>query len=90
MESYNAKYIDSNTTTLVKTGSGVLHCITINAAAAGSVTVYDGISAAAPASVLAIIKASAAEGPYIYDIAFDKGLTIVTAHADSDLTVSYK
>jgi len=90
MESYNSNYIDSAATTLVKTGPGVLHLISVNTTAAGSVTVYDGVSAAAPASVLAIIKASAAEGPYIYDIAFDKGLTIVTAHADSDLTVSYK
>ena len=81
------------TTTLVKTGEGVLHAITINkATATGVITVYDGISAAL-GTLIATITLPATllrtQDVLTYDVVFRKGLTIVTSTAASDITVSY-
>ncbi len=83
---YNGNYIATATTTLVKTGAGVLHSITVTETAAGAITVYD--NTAASGTIKAAFKASIVEGTYIFDIAFATGLTVVTAGA-SKLTVSY-
>jgi len=84
---YNHKNISSATTTVVKSGAGLLHCITINTTAAGTITVYDNTSAAG--TKIATIAASPVIGSnFIFDVAFTTGLTVVTAAA-SDLTVSY-
>lgn len=82
----NGTYISSATTTVVKSGAGMLHSIVVTETAAGAITVYD--NTAASGTVKAVLKASIAEGAYVFDIAFATGLTIVTAAA-SKLTVSY-
>jgi hypothetical protein len=82
----NGKYISSATTTLVKTGAGMLHSITVTETAAGAITIYDGTSGSG--TVLAVLKASIAEGTYTFDIAFIAGLTIVTA-GTSKITVAW-
>jgi hypothetical protein len=79
-------YISTATTTTVKSGAGMLHAITLTETAAGTITVYD--NTAGSGTVKAALKASIAEGTYIFDITFATGLTIVTAGA-SKLTVSY-
>lgn len=78
--------IATNTTTAVKSGQGMLHTIVINTTAAGAITIYD--NTAASGTKIGTLKASVAEGTYIYDVAFTTGLTIVTAAA-SDITVSW-
>lgn len=84
---YNYNNIASATTTVVKSGGGLLHSITVNTTAAGAITVYDNTSAAS--TKIATIAASPVIGStFIYDVAFKTGLTIVTAAA-SDITVSY-
>lgn len=78
------KNINSATTTTVATASqGVLHSIVVNTTAAGAVTVSD------QSGTIAILKASVAEGTYLYDVAFVGFLKVVTAAA-SDLTIAYK
>jgi hypothetical protein len=85
---YNYNNITTATTTVVKTGVGVLHSITINTTTAFAITVYDNTSAAG--TKIATIAASPVIGStFIYDVAFKTGLTIVTAGA-SDITVSYQ
>lgn len=79
--------ISTATTTVVKSGQGVLKSITVNTTAAGAVTVYD--NTAASGTKIATLKASVAENDYEYEVAFSTGLTIVTAAA-SDITVSYR
>lgn len=87
MESlFRSAYISSATTTTVKSGNGRLHTITLGETAAGTITIYD--NTAGSGTVLAVLKASIAEQTFTFDIAFDTGLTIVTAGA-SKLTVSY-
>ena len=78
------------TTTAVKTTSGMLHTITFNKPiATGVVTIYD--SLAASGTVIATITVPASPMPVTltYDLAFTIGLTIVTATAAQDITVTY-
>ncbi len=81
------------TTTAVKAGAGTLHSIVINkTAATGVITIYDNTSATGtligtitmPAAVLA------SQIVLTYDVSFTTGLTIVTATAAQDITVTYR
>ena len=85
-EEYKYAYISTQTGTLVATGRGKLHSIVVNATSGGSIVVQDAITAVAP--TIATLKASIAEGTYIYDIVFTKGL-YVTTNGASDLTLTY-
>lgn len=81
--------ITSNTTTLVKSGAGVLRSIIINTAGSSSnvATLYD--NTAGSGTKIATIDTTA-RGVLTYDIAFSTGLTIVTATGSAaDITVSY-
>lgn len=78
------------TTTAVKTGAGILHTITFNKPVATAVvTVYD--NTAASGTVLATITIPASPMPVTltYDAVFATGLTITTATAAQDITVTY-
>jgi hypothetical protein len=81
------------TTTVVKTGIGDFNGITINKATANAViTIYDGTDA--NGTVIGTITMPAtllANQDFLpYNVSFRKGLTIVTATAAQDLTVSYR
>lgn len=80
----NPTYISTATTTTIKTGRGNLTRIVITETAAGSITVYD--NTAASGTIVAVFKASIAEGCYDIGARFQTGLTVVTAGA-SKLTV---
>jgi len=86
-ERFSYSNITSATTTTVKSGSGFLHCITINTTAAGTITIYD--NTAGSGTKIGTLKASVAENTYYFDATFGTGLTIVTAAA-SDITVSWR
>lgn len=78
------------TTTVVKTGQGILHTITFNKPVATCVaTIYD--NTAASGTVIGTITVPASPMPVTltYDATFTNGLTIVSATAASDITVSY-
>ncbi len=82
------------TTTTVKSGAGRFHKLCINKAAAnGVITIYD--NTAASGTLIATITQPAAllsSGINCaeYDLAFGTGLTIVTATAAQDITVTYR
>lgn len=89
-EVYGSTHITTNTTTTIRTGSGVLHAISINTkgATANTATVYD--NSAGSGTVIAVIDTTAQVQTLFYDIAFNTGLTIVTATGTAgDLTVIY-
>lgn len=78
------------TTTTVKSGQGILHTITFNKPTATCVvTIYD--NTAASGTVIGTITVPASPMPVTltYDVNFGTGLTITTATAASDITVSY-
>jgi hypothetical protein len=79
------------TTTVVKSGPGVLHCITLNKpAATGTVTIYD--NTVGSGNTIGTITTPTSPQPVklCYDVAFWTGLTIVTATAAQDVTVSFR
>lgn len=83
----NATNIATATTTVVKSGRGILRRLTINTTTAFAITVYDNTSAAG--TKIATFQASAGLGTYTFNCFFLTGLTVVTAGA-SDVTVIWE
>lgn len=85
-------YMSTQTTTTIKAAKGHLHTITVNKpVAAGTVTIYD--NTAGSGTVIGIITTPAtATNPFsvTYDVEFGTALTIVTAGATQDITISYR
>lgn len=78
------------TTTVVKATPGVLHSITFNKpVATGVVTVYDAASATGTAVAIITTPASPMPVTLIYDMRMDTGITITSATAAQDITVTY-
>ena len=75
-------------------GSGVLHTININTPIAGQlVNVYDGANATATGTPIALITVAATTAPvppYVYDVAYTKGLVLISTTGAADLTIAYK
>ena len=86
-ETYTAVNVATAKTTVVKSGAGKLYAINVNTTSAGAITVYDNTSATG--TKIATIKASVVEQTFLFNCAFDTGLTVVTAGA-SDITILYK
>lgn len=84
--SFAFKNITTNATTTVKSASGHLHSIVVNTTAAGTIAIYDNTTNSG--TLIGTMKASIAEGTYIFNCQFATGLTIVTG-ASSDITVNY-
>ncbi|MBT9164956.1 MAG: hypothetical protein DDT23_00967 [candidate division WS2 bacterium] len=73
----------ASSTDIVRTSQGILHSVVVNTTAAGTITISDANG------IIAILRASVAEGTYLYDVAFVGFLRVVTTAA-SNLTVAYK
>ena len=86
---YKYNHITTDTTTVVKSGAGVLHNICVNTpTATETVTIYD--NTAASGTVIAVLTSYASvPGCAELDVVFTTGLTIVTATAAGDITVAY-
>ncbi len=79
------------TTTLVKSGVGLLHAIIFNKpVATGVVTIYDNTAASGTIIATITTPANPLPVPLVYDVAFSTGLTITTATAAQDITVAYR
>jgi hypothetical protein len=83
----NALNIATATTTLVKSGRGNFGLVTINTTAAGTITIYDSLTASG--TKIGTIQASATPATYFYNCRFLIGLTVVTGAA-SDITVTFE
>jgi len=88
-EGYAAANIPTNTTTVVKSGSGLLHSVIINTrGVATTVTLYD--NTAGSGTKLATIDTTLSTTSFLYDIGFRNGLTAVTAGTTpADLTITW-
>ena len=89
ISAYKYTNITGQATTTVKSGGGILHTICVNTpAATETITIYD--NTAASGTKIGTITVYASTNPCLtYDVNFTTGLTLVTATASSDLTVSY-
>lgn len=81
----NATYISTATTTVVKTGAGLLHTIVVQGGTTGTIIGYD--NTAASGTILFSFDTTVALATYTFDISFAIGLTVVTS-ANTKLTVS--
>lgn len=84
IKDYEKTYISTGTTTQVVTGQCILHYITVNTTAAGTIKVIDNI--AGSTANVATLASSVAEGTYIFHCSMSAGIRIITAAA-SDITV---
>jgi hypothetical protein len=81
---FKPKYISTaTTTTFGQQTNGVLHSVVVGETSAGSITISDAVG------TIAVLKASIAEGTYIFDSAYTKNLVVVTAGA-SKITINYR
>ncbi len=86
---YSFLNITGQATAVVKTGTGILHTITFNKPTATAVvTFYDAVTATNPIGAITV-PTSPMPVTLTYDAAFTTGLTVVTATASSDITVTY-
>ena len=81
----NATYISTATTTVVKTGAGLLHTIVVQGGTTGTIIGYD--NTAASGTILFSFDTTVALATYTFDVSFAIGLTVVTSAA-TKLTVS--
>ncbi len=87
---YSYLNITGQATTVVKTGAGILHALNINTPTATAViTIYDNTAGSGTIIGKYTIAASPQPTSVVYDAAFSTGLTIVTATASSDITVTF-
>jgi len=82
--------INTTATTTLKSVPGVLHTVCVNTpAATGTAQIYD--STTAGGNKIGLITSYASTPRcFTYDVAFWTGLTIVTATAAQDITVSFR
>lgn len=88
MKKYKSTYISSATTTVVKSGIGVLRKIIVGTTSAGAIKIYDGVDDGAGIQK-GELKASIAEGTFEFDCVMAKGILIITDGA-SKITVIYE
>jgi len=87
----NYENINTNTTTTVKSGSGVLKRIVVNkvGGASNTCTIYDNTTATG--TIIGTIDPVHTQMVFEYDVVFNTGLTIVTATGTAaDLTIVYQ
>ena len=78
-------------TTVCKYGPGTLHKIVFNNTSGTSISIWDGVTGAAPSvAVGKVTTASAALGSWDYNCPFFTGLTIVTVGDNLDCTIIYE
>ncbi len=83
---WNYKAISTQTTTVVKSGSGILHNLTVTGGTAGTIIVYN--DTAASNNIIASFSSTNAPNNYPFDVAFSSGCTVITGGA-TNITVSY-
>lgn len=86
-DGWNYNYIVTATTTVIKSGPGLLHTLNVTGGTTGTIIVYD--NTAASGSIIASYSTTNAPATYTFDVAFATGLTVITSAA-TQLTVSYK
>ena len=88
---FSPKYITTGTTTLVRTGPGVLHSVVVNKpVASATITICDAITNTNAFAILTCSSTATDLRPFtmIYDCTFNTGLSITTSGA-TDITVNW-
>lgn len=87
---WNYSYVSATGATLVKSGAGVLHCITINKPVGGCViSLCDSLTANSGTFGQVVLNSSTVPTFLKYDVAVNTGLLVNVSTAASDITISY-
>lgn len=82
--------ITTQTTTLVKTGPGILHSVTINKpVATGTIELDDALTNTTPKIGTITVPTGPFPVTLIYDVEFTIGLSVTTGTATQDITIAY-
>lgn len=84
---YTYKFSSSTTVNVIKTGTGILHTLTVEGGSASPINVYDYGSANASALIASYASTNAVQ-TYTLDVTFSSGCTVTTNGA-LQYTVSY-
>ncbi len=88
---YNYTRVTSAATTLVKTGSGVLHAVVVNTpTSTGTIELDDALTNTTPIIGKMLFAAGIAPFTVVYDVAFATGLSVTVAVATVDATIVWK
>lgn len=88
---FNYTNITTDTTTVIKSGAGILHTVILNTPVATEViTIFDNTAASGTKIATITVPASPLPVELTFDCAFLTGLTILTATAASDITVMWR
>lgn len=89
---YNYTHLAGTGTTLVKTGPGILHAITVNTPVAGTLEADDALTNTTPVIAILTVGTATAMPPFgvPYDVAFTTGLTIKITTGAMDATIVWK
>lgn len=89
---WNYRNITGQATTVIKSGPGVLGKVIINQPANNAtITIYDNTAASGTKIATITLPASIQDDVDVltYNVAFNTGLTVVTAVADENVTITY-
>ena len=89
---YNYTHMTTGTTTLIKTGPGILHSIVVNTGvASATIEIDDALTHTSPVVGILTCQATTVGQPFTatYDIQFNTGLSITTSGA-TDITIVWK
>ena len=88
---YNYTNMTSQTTTLIKTGAGLLHAVVVNKpVAAGTIELDDALTHTNPFGTITIPATATNPFSLVYDVQFSTGLSITTAGATQDITLVWR
>jgi hypothetical protein len=88
---YNYTRVTTATTTLVKTGPGILHAVACNTpTSTGTIELDDALTNTTPIIGKILFAAAATPSTVVYDVAFSTGLSVTVAVATVDATIIWK
>lgn len=87
-EPYKYGFASSVTVNTIKTGSGILHTLTVQGGTTSTIDIYD--SRSAGGNVISSFTTTNALATYYFDVGFASGCTVVTPSGALKYTVSYQ
>lgn len=87
---FSFRNITGDGTTVVSPGAGILHTVTFNNPTATEVvTIYDSVASSGTKVATITVPSSPQPVTLTFDAAVSNGITVVTATATSDITITF-
>lgn len=91
IDGYNYTNMTTQTTTLIKTGPGLLHAVAVNKpVATGTIELDDALTHTNPFGIITIPATATNPFTMIYDVTFSTGLSVTTGTATQDITLIWR